>query len=187
VAKRLAALINEGKDKPSALELAQRHFAAHETSGLTPVLVDGSENASVQFARCCRPIPGDGIVGYLGRGEGLVVHAAKCSVALKLLNKDRDRFIGVEWSDEPVRTFETTIVVTVDQGKGALARIASTLARAEVDIAHIDMGQETQLESADLRLVIAVRDREHLELALRALRRTPSVLQVHRTAGTAHH
>ena len=61
---------------------------------------------------CCRPIPGDKIVGYLGRGEGLTVHSSDCQVAKKLQAKDSERFIGVEWSDEPVRTFETGIVVT---------------------------------------------------------------------------
>jgi GTP pyrophosphokinase len=65
--------------------------------------LDGSENASVKFATCCRPVPGDAIVGYLGRGEGLVVHTATCPVAKKLKHKDSERFIGVEWADEPVR------------------------------------------------------------------------------------
>jgi guanosine-3',5'-bis(diphosphate) 3'-pyrophosphohydrolase len=48
------------------------------------ITLDGSENASVQFAKCCRAIPGDAIVGYLGRGEGLVVHTHECPVAKKL-------------------------------------------------------------------------------------------------------
>ena len=185
VAKRLAGMLRENGDKPDALALTQRRFAAQEAGGHAPVVVDGSGNASVQYARCCRPIPGDAIVGYLGRGEGLVVHTAQCSVARKLRNKDSERFIGVEWSDEPVRTFESAIVVTVDQGKGVLARVASALAGAEADITHIDMDQEAPRETADMRLVIAVRDREHLANALRALRRTPSVLRVRRSGSSS--
>ena len=65
-----------------------------------------------------------------------------CAVATKLQYKDSERFIAVEWSDEPVRPFETGIVVTVTNGKGVLARVASALASAEADITHIDMGDE---------------------------------------------
>lgn len=129
-------------------------------------------------------MPGDGIVGYLGRGEGLIVHADDCAVARKLKHKDGERFIGVEWSDEPTRTFETGVLVTVANGKGVLARVAAALATAETDITHIDMDDEISQDATDLRFVIAVRDRHHVEIALRNLRRTPSVLKAQRSKNT---
>ncbi len=187
VAKRMATLLAEAGEKPDALLITRERFAAAAQPAQSAVVLDGSENASVQFARCCRPVPGEAIVGYLGRGEGLVVHTADCAVARKLLNKDSERFIGVEWSDEPVRAFETHLLVTVANGKGVLARVAQALASAEVDITHVDMGEERAQDAADLRLIIAVRDRSHLESAIRMLKRTPSVLQVDRVRprGTA--
>lgn len=181
VAKRLVNLLSERGEKPDALLLTRERFTAHESVSQGAVTIDGSENASVKFAPCCRPIPGDGILGYLGRGEGLVVHADDCAVARKLQNKDSERFIGVEWSDEPVRTFETGILVTVSNGKGVLARVAAALASAETDITHIDMGEDAAEDTTDLRFVIAVRDRAHLDIALRNLKRTPSVLRASRT------
>ncbi len=180
VAKRMATLLAESGEKPDAVLLSRERFVTQESAGHAPVTLDGSENASVQFATCCRPIPGDAIVGYLGRGEGLVVHTADCAIARKLHHKDSERFIGVEWSDEPARAFEATVVVTVNNGKGVLARVASALASAEADITHIDMGQEAALETIDLRFVVAVRDRVHLADVLRALKRTPSVLRARR-------
>jgi len=180
VAKRLVNLLTESGEKPDALLLTRERFTAHETPNQGAVIIDGSENASVRFATCCRPIPGDGILGYLGRGEGLVVHANDCAVALKLQNKDSERFISVDWSDEPVRAFETGILVTVANGKGVLARVASALAAAEADITHMDMGQEAAQETIDLRFVVAIRDHAHLDTALRNLRRTPSVLRAER-------
>ncbi len=180
VAKRLANLLAESGEKPDALLITRERFTASVQPAHAAVVLDGSENASVQFATCCRPVPGEPIVGYLGRGEGLVVHAADCGAARKLLNKDSERFIGVEWSDEPVRAFETHLMVTVANGKGVLARVAQALASAEVDITHVDMGEERAQDAADLRLIIAVRDRSHLEAAIRILKRTPSVLQVER-------
>ena len=144
------------------------------------ITLDGSENASVVYSRCCRPVPGDEIVGYLGRGEGLAVHHTECGTAGKLRQKDSERFISVEWSDEPMRQFETGIEVTVVNGKGVLARIAGAMAAAEADIVHVDMGQETAQDAAELRFVLSVRDLQHLEAVMRQLKRTPSVIKVER-------
>ncbi|MDP3654740.1 MAG: bifunctional (p)ppGpp synthetase/guanosine-3',5'-bis(diphosphate) 3'-pyrophosphohydrolase [Rhodoferax sp.] len=185
VAKRLVHLLGETGERPNALLLTRERFTAHESATQGLITLDGSENASVQFAHCCRPIPGDPIVGYLGRGEGLVVHVQDCLVAKKLLYKDSERFIGVEWSDEPIRAFETEIIVTVSNGKGVLAKVAAALAAAEADIIHIDMGQEGVHDATDLRLVVAVRDRAHLDVALRNLSRTAPVLRAARTKASA--
>ncbi len=185
VAKRLLHLLVESGERPDALLLTRERFTAHESPSMGLITLDGSENASVQFAQCCRPIPGDAIVGYLGRGEGLVVHASDCQIAKKLQLKDSERFIGVDWADEPVRPFETGIVVTVTNGKGVLAKVAAALATAEADIIHIDMGQDAAQEASDLRFLLAVRDTAHLEIALRNLRRTQSVLRAERNKSSA--
>jgi GTP pyrophosphokinase len=180
VAKRLLTLLTDSGEKHDALLLTRERYASNDTLSQGGIVLDGSENSSVKFAACCRPVPGDGIVGYLGRGEGLIVHADDCAVAVRLKHKDNERFIGVEWSDEPVRTFETEILVTVTNGKGVLARVAVALATAEADITHIDMEDEAAQDATDLRFIIAVRDRNQLETALRNLRRTPSVLKAQR-------
>jgi len=180
VAKRLVVLLGEQGQKPDALLMTRERFTAHETVSQGAITLDGSENASVVYSRCCRPVPGDDIVGYLGRGEGLAVHRTECSTASKLRQKDSERFISVEWSDEPTRAFETGIEVTVVNGKGVLARIAGAMASAEADIVHVDMGQETVQDSAELRFVLSVRDLSHLESVLRQLKRTPSVIKVER-------
>lgn len=185
VAKRLVALLGEDGDRPDALLMTRERYTAHESVSQGAVTLDGSENASVKYATCCRPVPGDEIVGYLGRGEGLVVHVRECAVATKLQFKDSERFIAVEWSDEPVRPFETCLVVTVANGKGVLARVASTLSSAEADITHVDMSDEALQDANDLRFVVAVRDQTHLDTVIRSLKRTPSVLQVARVMPTA--
>jgi GTP pyrophosphokinase len=180
VAKRLVVLLGELGQKPDALLMTRERFTAHEKVSQGAITLDGSENASVVYSPCCRPLPGDEIVGYLGRGEGLAVHTRQCQTARKLEHKDSERFIGVEWSDEPVRNFETSIAVTVVNGKGVLARVAGALATAEADIVHVDMGHESPQDTADLRFVVAVRDVAHLDNVLRQLKRTPSVIQAER-------
>ena len=180
VAKRLLTLLTDSGEKQDALLLTRERFTENESITQGGIVLDGSENASVRFAPCCRPVPGDSILGYLGRGEGLMVHATDCSVAKKLMHKDHERFIRVEWSDEPVRAFETEVLVTVTNGKGVLARVATALATAEADIIHIDMEDEVAQGATDLRFVVAIRDLAQLETALRNLRRTPSVLKAQR-------
>ncbi|MGQ0708427.1 MAG: RelA/SpoT family protein [Rhodoferax sp.] len=180
VAKRIATLLAENGQRPDAIALSTQRYAPSEAQALNTITIDGSENASVTLATCCRPIPGDAIVGYLGRGEGLIVHSADCAIGRKLKQKDAERFIGVEWADEPVRTFQTGLVVSVHNGKGVLAKVAAALARAEADILHIDMGQEAAQDATDLRFVVAVRDAQHLGAAMRTLTRTPDVMQVRR-------
>ncbi|NQW94143.1 MAG: bifunctional (p)ppGpp synthetase/guanosine-3',5'-bis(diphosphate) 3'-pyrophosphohydrolase [Polaromonas sp.] len=180
VAKRMVVLLAERGEKPDALLMSRERYTAHESVSQGSLLIDGSEGASVQFALCCKPIPGDGILGYLGRGEGLVIHTDDCAVAKRLQHRDSERFIAVDWSDEPTRLFETALMITVANGKGVLARVAAALASAEADITHVNMGQERAQDATELRFGVAVRDRVHLASVLRSVKRTSSVLRVQR-------
>ncbi len=180
VAKRLAQLLTGSGEKLNALLITKERFFSPDSLSQGAITLDGSENASVKFASCCRPIPGDAVLGYLGRGEGLTIHIAQCPIVKRLRNKDAERFIVVEWSDEPVRNFEVGVVATVANGKGVLAKVAVTLANSESDISHVDMGSEYAQDATDLRFVISVRDRTHLDLVLKNLRRTASVLTAER-------
>ena len=170
--------------RPDAVTLSRRHFGAQggDEHGVSHGLVsiDGSEGASIQLAACCHPIPGDDIVGYLGRGEGLTVHTAECSLGRRLYERDSERWLPVEWSEQPVRPFETAITILVQNGKGVLARVAAAVSDAEADITHLDMGDEPAAETTELRLLLSVRDRQHLADVLRTLKRAPSVLRVAR-------
>ncbi len=179
VAIKLAALLNEAGQKPDVLLMTQERYAGgHDKLSQGVLALDGSEGASVRYATCCHPIPGDAIVGYLGRGEGLVVHTDDCPVIQKQLLRDSERFTAVEWSDEPVRTFETCLIVTLNNVKGALAKVAAALAAAEADITHLQMSEESVQSALDIRFTIAVRDRVHLAHVLRSLKRTPTVMRV---------
>jgi GTP pyrophosphokinase/guanosine-3',5'-bis(diphosphate) 3'-pyrophosphohydrolase len=167
--------------RPDAVTLSLGRYGSDDaapTQGV--VFIDGSEGGSVKLAACCRPVPGDALVGYLGRGEGLLVHTADCQVGRRLFERDRERFMQVEWAEELSRPFETAVLVLVRNGKGVLAQVASAIAAAEADITHLDMGEEHARETAELKLLISVRDRLHLASVLRALRRATPVLHVNR-------
>jgi len=182
VAKKLAALLGEIGRKPDVLLISQERYgiAAADQASQGVVSLDGSEGASVQYADCCLPIPGDRIVGYLGKGDGLVVHTDDCPVGKRLLRRDSERFLEVEWAEEPARAFETSVLVTVNNGTGVLAKVAAALAAAEADITHLHMGDERGQNTIDLRFALAVRDRVHLAQVLRQLKRTASVVRAQR-------
>ncbi len=182
VAKRLAGLLSDRGVKPDAVTLTLGRFATDDslpTHAL--VLIDGTEGATVHLGNCCRPIPGDAVVGHLGRGEGLVVHTADCTIGKRLLERDSDSFLQVDWAEQPTRPFETGISVMVQSGKGVLGQVAQAVAAAEADITHIDMdeGQATD-STAELKLIVAVRDRLHLADVMRKLHRSPAVQKVTR-------
>ncbi len=180
VAKKTTALLIELGSRPDMLLITNVRFSqpTNETVSQGVLTLDGSEGATVQYAHCCSPIPGDKIVGYLGRGEGLAVHTDECPTGKRLLQRDKERFLQVEWADEPTRAFESKVLVTVDNGKGILARVAGALTSAEADITHVEMGSDrTQVE---LRFTVAVRHRRHLADVLRTAKRTPHVLRAQR-------
>ncbi len=182
LSKRLVTLLAELGERPNALLMSTERFTAHESLSQGAIVLDGSESATVQYAPCCQPLPGDAIVGYLGRGEGLIVHTTGCAVAKKLQQKDSERFIAVEWAEDPVRAFDAAVTVTVQSGKGVLAKVAAAMASAEADITQVDLGQDSEVgaPTADLRFMISVRDTTHLDAVLRTLARTPTVLRAKR-------
>ena len=180
MAKRLFTLLTAEGERPNPVLLSNERFTAHENISQGGVVLDGTENSSVKYGACCRPIPGDEILGYLGRGEGLSIHTATCHIAIKYQQKDPDSFIAVDWSDEITRTFETAILVRVTNIKGVLAKVAAVLASSEIDINHIQMNEDVPGAPIDLRLIISVRDLTHLNIALRNLVQAPSILMVDR-------
>jgi GTP diphosphokinase / guanosine-3',5'-bis(diphosphate) 3'-diphosphatase len=181
VAKHLARLMAARGSKPDALTLTMGRYAVDDdghgpSQGL--VLIDGAEGASIQLAPCCRPIPGDAIVGYLGRGEGLTVHTADCSAGKRLLDRDKEHWMRVDWAEQPTRAFETAVSVLLTNGKGVLAQVAQAVSGAEADITHIDMGNDAAAPTTEVQLRLSVRDRLHLADVMRTLKRAKPVLRV---------
>lgn len=145
------------------------------------ILVDGREGNSISFQTCCHPIPGDNIIGYLGKGEGLQVHTNECPVALRMLSKDSDKWVEVEWGKELNREFEVDLAIDTRQGKGVLARVASSVTAADSNIMNVSMEDRYKEDSVTIRFTIQVNDRLHLSKVMRSLRTNPDVMRVTRT------
>jgi len=145
------------------------------------ILVDGREGNSISFQTCCHPIPGDNIIGYLGKGEGLQVHTNECPVALRMLSKDSEKWVEVEWGKDLNREFEVDLAIDTRQGKGVLARVASSVTAADSNIMNVSMEDRYKEDSVTIRFTVQVFDRLHLSKVMRSLRSNPDVMKVTRT------
>jgi RelA/SpoT family (p)ppGpp synthetase len=138
------------------------------------VVIRGTEGMAVQLANCCRPIPGDAIVGSIKKGQGLVVHAADCKQIGHSRRVAPDQWIDVEWDRQTSRLFQAAIKVTVANQRGVLARVASAIAEAGSNIDAISMEEDRSVYTTML-FVLEVANRQHLARVMRALRRQPDV------------
>jgi GTP diphosphokinase / guanosine-3',5'-bis(diphosphate) 3'-diphosphatase len=178
----LLADIGLGKRLPAvvARRLLKRSDSKEDLKTAGSVTIRGTEGMAVQLASCCRPIPGDAIVGSMKKGQGLVVHVSECTVIERSRKKEPEQWIDVEWDPRTNRLFQAAINVTVENQRGVLAKVASEIAAASSNIDAISMDEDRALFTT-MHLVLEVANRQHLARVLRALRRLPDVKKISRT------
>src|SRR5262245_47169739 len=162
VARRLVKL--DAKDDP-------------KNAGSSVVTIRGTEGMGVQLATCCRPIPGDAIVGSIKKGQGLVVHADDCVSIVRSRKKEPEQWIDVEWDPRTTRLFQAAINVTVENQRGVLAKVASAIAEAGSNIDSIAM-EDDRAVFTTMHFVLEVANRQHLARVMRELRRLPDVEKI---------
>lgn len=179
MAKRIEVLMS-GRDADDDLPKAERHASHHAP----PVVITGTEGMSVQLSACCRPIPGDDIMGYIGIGLGMAIHTTDCRVARRIHRRDPGRWIDVAWAPQPGRLFDVAVKALVKNTKGIFARVAADITSADANIVHIAMDEDLTHESTVLRFVIQVSDRVHLANVMRRVRTNPDVMRITRERST---
>ncbi|MEA3113789.1 MAG: diphosphokinase / guanosine-3,5-bis(diphosphate) 3-diphosphatase, partial [Caballeronia sp.] len=182
MAKRIEVLMTGRDDDDSPRE-------SFSTNTAPPVVITGTEGMSVQLSACCRPIPGDDIMGYIGIGLGMAIHTTECRVAQRIHKRDPGRWIDVAWAPQPGRLFDVAIKVLVSTSKGVFARVAADITSADANIVHIAMDEDVTQESTVLRFVIQVSDRVHLANVMRRVRTNPDVMRIarERPSDEPHH
>jgi RelA/SpoT family (p)ppGpp synthetase len=155
----------------------------HQGSDHAPaaqVQIQGTEGMALQMASCCTPIPGDDIVGQLRRDLGLVVHQSDCQHAQRARRADPDRWLDLQWADEPAGLYAANMDVRARNERGVLGYVAVAVAEAESNILSVNIEDEDSRE-VTIHFKIQVRDRRHLARVVRSLRRIKQVLRVART------
>jgi RelA/SpoT family (p)ppGpp synthetase len=178
----LLADIGLGKQLPAvvARRLLKRAEGPPEPRGkAAQVVIRGTEGMAVQLATCCRPIPGDAIVGSMKKGQGLVVHNAECRIIERSRKNEPEQWLDVEWDPAGNRLYQAAIKVMVENRRGVLAKVASEIAEAGSNIDAISMEEDRAMFTI-MRLVLEVANRQHLARVMRALRRLPAVKRISR-------
>ena len=169
-----------GAPAPAAAPGARRRRAA---AGAGAVRVQGVGNLLTQLARCCRPAPGDAIVGYLTQGRGVSVHRRDCANILRLPPGRRDRLIEVEWADGSDSAFPVEIVVEAWDRHGLLRDVAGVFAAERINLRHVATRTDAASGIARLDLTAEVRDIAQLARVLARVAQLPNVIDTRRRGG----
>lgn len=147
-----------------------------------PVVIRGSEGIAVQLAKCCRPIPGDPIMGMITKGHGMVVHTHDCSVLAKM-RLDPEKMLDIEWTPDTSRLFDVNIDMVVANQRGVLAKVAAEIAEGGSNIENVAVDPDDGGQYAQMHFTVQVHNRSHLASILRGLRRVPEVVRIARVKG----
>jgi len=142
------------------------------------ILISGHERGVITFAACCRPIPGDEIMGYLSSGKGVVVHRQECRNVAEL-RKTPDRLLAIDWDHQVEGDYYTALRCDVENKPGVLARVAAAIAERDANIDSVEYRERDDSASV-MDFVIEVRDRRHLADVIRRVRRLSVVNSVQR-------
>lgn len=179
-------LIAKGDEQKSE-ELVQKKTAERQSRRakkmLNTITIRGSEGMAVQFAQCCRPIPGDPILGFINKDKGLVVHTHDCPTIRKH-RMDPEKWLDVEWDPDGKRLYKVNLKLTVADRRGMLAKIAAGIANAGSNIDNVSMEEPDGSVYTNMHFTVQVRDRVHLAELMRRLRRIPDMVRINRVKGS---
>jgi RelA/SpoT family (p)ppGpp synthetase len=169
VARRLVPLEEGAEEK------------AEKAARSQPLAIRGTEGMVVHFARCCRPIPGDAIVGFISSGRGLVIHTETCKNLSEYRSRP-DKWIDVGWQPDIDGEFPAEIRVDVTNQKGVLATIAAEISETGSNIENVSIEERNGLDTS-LNFTVTVHDRRHLARVMRCIRKLPPVMRISRSKG----
>ena len=162
--------------------LTARFLAAAQDSDDEPVSpkldIAGTEGMVVSYAKCCYPIPGDKVMGYMSSGRGVVVHRTDCGNLINF-RKHPEKWLSVSWEKTVERDFSSQIQVDTTNKTGVLAEVAATIADSDSNIEQVSVTNRHE-DCTELTFVLTVSDRNHLARIMRNIRNMPNVIRVHR-------
>ena len=169
---RIAALV--------ATQLTEKPMPARRRAGKnnTPLSIKGTEGMVVNFPKCCRPIPGDPILGFVTTGRGIVVHHQTCPNVTDFRNHP-DKWLDVAWEDQTEGSFPTNIRVEVTNQRGVLAKIATEIAARDANIISVEMHDKDDRYTT-LKFIVEVTNRVHLANIIRRIRNIRHVSRISR-------
>ena len=185
---RQEVLAEIGLGKQLAIVIARELLSIAEPKGSKSeklpgsLIIRGSEGMALQFTKCCHPIPGDPIIGFLKKGHGLVIHTHDCPVARKTRG-DPEKWLDVEWAPDTKKLFTVNIKIVASNQRGVLAKIAAGIAEIDSNIDNVSLEPGDSSAYTIIHFTLQVHNRLHLARVMRSLRRVPEVLRIWRLKG----
>ncbi|UTA47986.1 bifunctional GTP diphosphokinase/guanosine-3',5'-bis pyrophosphate 3'-pyrophosphohydrolase [Simiduia sp. 21SJ11W-1] len=169
--------IGLGKRLPHAVaNLVQSD--SRKADAQSPLMIESADGMMISFARCCRPIPGDPIVGHISAGKGLVVHHDTCRNIVELREKP-EKIAMVNWSPDVRGEFPVDVRVEVESGRGIIAGLATRITEQNANIEQINV-HERDAHNSVINLTLGVANRVHLANIMRRLKSLRSVIRIAR-------
>jgi RelA/SpoT family (p)ppGpp synthetase len=155
--------------------------AGGEVRAMRPLIIKGTEGMVTRFSKCCRPIPGDPVVGIITSGRGVMIHTQTCRNITER-KFPSDNFLDVQWEPGIEGEFPVEIIVVVEDRRGVLATVATEIGDADSNIENVGIEERDGLTNV-LRFLISVHNRQHLASVMRRVRNIPAVIRINRTRG----
>ncbi|EKD54692.1 MAG: hypothetical protein ACD_60C00057G0017 [uncultured bacterium] len=157
---------------------AADRIKAHDMAALHPLAIKGTEGIVVMYAKCCRPIPGDHICGYIEPGQGVVVHVEQCDL-LENYRHVPDKLIPLRWEEKVYGDFPIDLRVDILNQRGSLASLALAISESESNIEHIN-AEEFDGRYFSVNVTLTTHSRQHLAKILRNIRKSKNVIRATR-------
>ena len=148
---------------------------------MRPLVIRGTEGMVTRFSKCCRPIPGDSVIGIITGGRGLMIHAQSCR-NISDGKHPLENYLDVQWEPGIDEEFPVEVSVIVEDRRGVLATVATVIGDADSNIENVGIEERDGLTN-NLLFTITVHNRQHLARVMRRVRNIPSVIKITRTKG----
>ncbi len=144
------------------------------------IQISGVGDLLTQIARCCKPVPGDEISGYITRGRGVTVHRQDCANILRFREKSPERLIDVAWGEQSEQSYPVDVQITAFDRQGLLRDISAVLANEHVNILAVNTSSDTKTHLANMTLTMEIHDLDKLSRTLMLINQLSNVLEVRR-------
>ncbi len=179
---QIAAAVQEWVEpKLRAAPPAPSHAPARAT-GVSGISIQGVGNLLTRLARCCNPLPGDPIVGFITRGHGITVHRRDCPNALRHHGENEERLIEVSWGDDASKTYPVDLDISAYERAGLLRDITSLLANEKINVIAVNTLTDKAHHVARMTFTVEISDIDALSRVLARIDRIPNVFEARRRA-----
>jgi GTP pyrophosphokinase len=173
--------LKKSENRVENISVEKKKSGAKDATG---VRVVGADNLLIRFSKCCSPVPGDEIVGFITKGRGISVHRKDCVNLLSMEESERDRLIDVEWDDSFAnKSYDVDIHILAEDRKGMFSDLSKACENMDVHITGVNAKSGRDHDVTNITLTVSISGTTEMEKLLKSFRMIPGVADVYRAIG----